>query len=222
MDTTEKVKDVIVVARNGYQCLVNIGPQNFTVDCYTPVNLSDHFSSDQLNGSPSLRAHLAQGNLILYGGQDLPKNLYDVSIEPMRQVEETKIETTYKQVPQTSAVNFNMETTDNIDDNLRDDIQKKVTENRNSILNTDKKILKKVPVDNHIVSTSDVGAPLAQRGEMTTGELQRTVTMDIDPKDFRSRQRNARVQLEKQEQADDLRVRNEIAEMENLEQDLTQ
>jgi hypothetical protein len=220
--TQEKVKDIVVVARNGYQVLLNVGPHNLTIDCYTPVNLSELFPEEQLQKSSSLRAHLSQGNLIFYSdGQELPKNLHEISIKPMREVEETKIETTYKQSQQTAAAHVRIETTNDIDDDFRETLQEKVAANRETILNTDKKILDKSAAKDNVVSTSDIGTPLSQRGEMSASELRRTVTMDIDPADFKARQMAARKRLQEQDKADDIRIRNEIAEIEEAEQDLT-
>lgn len=213
----EEEKDTVVVARSGYQVLLNVGPQNLDIDCYEPVNLSHMFSEEQLGNCASLKAHLEDGNLIYYTGQPLPKNPHAVVIKPLVEASTTKIEAEFTQETQTPAAHVQVKTDVKIDEDLKKDIQDRVSASRKEILESDKKILNSHKKKEAVAI--DVGAQQPRVAPMTSDKLQMAVHMDVDPVEFKRRQKAAHKQLQDKDEADEARALAEIVAAEANQDD---
>ena len=213
----EEKKDVVVVARQGYNVILNVGAHNLTIDSFEPVNLSNLFSEEQLKNCASLKAHREDGNLLNYAGEPLPEDPHAVKIKPLVEVASTKIEAEYTQKTQTAATHMQVETEVEVDEAMKQNIQRRVKEGREEILAFDKKILKshKTKESNVI----DAGARPQKAVAMTSEKLKMNVTMDVDLVEFKKRQRAAHKQLADKDKADDAEAAEEIARVEADEAD---
>lgn len=207
----EQSSDVVVVARKGYQVLLNVGPQTLDIDCYVPINLSHMFSDSQLENCASLRAHLEDGNLVSFTGQSLPKDPRVVAIPKLQEATATKIETLYSQKPVIARTQFS--TDSDVDDEMCEDIQKRVIQGREEILDADKQLLKSRENVNIVESSS-----LSEQSRVVKTEApQMKVYMDVAPDTFVKKQHASHQRLVDQEVADDKRLNQEIAEIKNNE-----
>jgi len=79
----EKEKSIIVVAKDGYNVLLDINKQTFMIDCHKAINLSEMFPPDVLEQCSSLQAHLRDGNLVYYKGEKLSEDPNDAQINKL-------------------------------------------------------------------------------------------------------------------------------------------
>jgi len=203
----EEKSDVIVVAREGYQVLLNVGARNFLVSCYEPLNLSAYFTHDDLDKCASLRANLEDGNLVHYTGQKLPKNMNSPTIKPMEEVTAQKLEASYTQEGETTSSHFRLKTEADISPELKKNIQDRVAKSREDILAVEEKMLAKRKEDNVVD-----GKPKERNTSLTKDELTLKVQMDVSPEEFKARQLDARKKRAEKDKATQERLNKEIAE----------
>ncbi len=208
---TEEKKDIVVIARQGYTVLLNVGTHNLTIDNYTPVNLSNLFSEEQLKNCASLRAHKEDGNLIDYAGEPLLKDPYAVEIKPLVEAASTKIEAKYSQKTQTAAKHMQVETEVEVDEAMKQNIQARVKASKEEILAKDNKLLTKE------ANVIDAGARPQHLVAMTPEKLQMNVTMDVDLEEFKNRQKATHKQLIDKDKTDNAAAAEEIVRVKAAE-----
>lgn len=77
-------KPVVVIAAQGYNCILNIGNKAFQVDAYNPVNLSEFFPASIIKNCKSLRDHLDGGTLVYYNGEPLKENPTEARVDAVK------------------------------------------------------------------------------------------------------------------------------------------
>lgn len=211
---SDQVKsDVIVVAREGYTVLLEIGGRTFDIDCHEAINLSSIFPADVLERCSSLSTHLRLGNLVYFKeGTKLSEDVTaTVEIKPLREETAQHITSQIDQAEKdVNRTNMELKTRADITEATRKHIQKQVQESKKEILDTDQKILKKT-----VQTVDEAVAPIAERKHaMTPKELTMKVTMDVSTEDFAKRQKALKVEHDAADEADEARAENEINKQE--------
>ncbi len=221
---TEQVKDIIVVARKGFQVLLNIGNDCLTIDAFTPVNLSEMYEEDTLRNCGSLAAHLRDKNLVYYNGQTLPKDPNSQKIDSLRQSRAQHIQAQFKQTAQDiNHPNMQLKTdTENVDENSGEKtLQEQVTEYRTRIEQENQRIRDKKTKETHNSANNMVDDsqksldPTLSSPGMSKEQLNMKVSMDVDPQTFIEKQRANRKQFDDREQEAEKKALDEIARLEN-------
>jgi len=212
----EPLKDIIVVARPGYQVLLNIGSNNYQVDSYSPINLSALYTREILDKCASLRAHLEDGNLIYYKeNMDLPKDPFAKNVDTMKETAATKLEAEYTQKTETNAVNVRVQTTADINNTTKDQMQERIQKSKEDILNKDRSLLEKRKRAQKNVVSAESRKPKERQEAMKADELQLNVQMDISPEKFKQQQAANRKKLADKELEEHQTAMSQIIEAEN-------
>jgi hypothetical protein len=207
----QEQKDIIVVARTGYSVLLEVDGRMLSIDCYSPVNLSNIFSADILEKCSSLSAHLKDGNLIFFedGVTGLSKDVTaPVKIKSLREETAQHILSQYDQAERDAKrTNIELETRANIEDNTRKYIQEQVQENKEAILRRDRKFLVKTAQ-----TADDIDAfSAARQNAMTMEELSMKISMDVTQEEFVRKQVEAKEKIATGGTIDEERAEKEIA-----------
>lgn len=207
---SEAGKEIIVVAKEGYSVLLNINGQTLDIDSYCPVNLSKIFSERVIEQSTSLAAHLREGHLIYYEGQELPENSNESSVNKLRQSEAKHIEVQFKQAARDATrTHMELETRTDLNEATRKRIQEQVQKGKDEILQTDQQVEQAV---------HDVNVPVESQTAMTPDELSLKVSMDVNPDTFKQKQETSKKLLDANEEAGETRAEQEIAKQESDEE----
>lgn len=202
-------KSFIVVAKEGYNVLLDINNQTLMIDCHNAINLSEMFSPDVLKQCSGLQAHLRDGNLVEYDGRELSKDPNDAQITKLNEIAEQQIKAQFSQHSgRDDAFNINIETSSDITDKVRKDIDERLEKNRDDIVKQDNKLLK------HLVKDSDesesVSDPVFNDSHMTEKELHLNVTMDVDNNTFKAIQEQGQKDIIEKTEADEHAAKVEI------------
>jgi len=188
-------KSVVVIAKKGYNVLLDIGKQTLMVDCYKSINLSEMFPQDVLEQCTSLQSHLRDGNLVFYAGEDLPEDPNNIQINKLNEIAEQQLSVKFSQHSgRTDAFNINIETTSDISDDIRKKIDAGIDKNRNDIVKQDNKILQH-SVTKSVESADKNDSPLGrdpvfgESAHLSEDQLHFKVTMDVDDNTFNSIQK---------------------------------
>jgi len=195
----EKEKSIIVVAKDGYNVLLDINKQTFMIDCHKAINLSEMFPPDVLEQCSSLQAHLRDGNLVYYKGEKLSEDPNDAQINKLHEIAEHQIEAQFSQHSgRADAFNIEIETASTVSDNMRKNIDARIEKNRADIVTQDNKLLKHLKTQ-----ATKVADPIYSSECMSEDDLHLKVTMDIDDKKFADIQKQSHEEnLEKEEMAE--------------------
>jgi hypothetical protein len=217
MLSENKEKDMIVVAKNGFSVLLEIGGRTLDIDCYNPVNLSEMFSEEVIKNCDSLRIHLKQENLVRYSGQDLVEDPNSAKVEALKQSAAAKIEASYTQSPDGDRSDMHLKTNAGIDENIKRELQKKINENKTDAQKRaeerSRKFLQKGAAEDNVVDSSTKNRE--RQHAMSKQELNMKVQMDVDRKDFISKQVARRKALDNTIQNDNLNAEKEIQNVED-------
>jgi len=218
---TEQVKDIIVVARTGFQVLLNIGNDCLTIDAFNPINLSEMYDEDILRNCGSLIAHLRDKNLIYYDGQDLPKDPNSKKIDALQQSAAQHIQAQFKQTSQDAAhPNMLLKTdSENVNENGEKTLQEQVTKYREQVEQENQKIrdkkAKKIHINTTVDSSQESLDPISSGPGMNKNQLNMKVSMDVDPQIFIEKQKANRKQLDDRNQEAEKKALDEIARLDN-------
>lgn len=212
-------EQVIVVAHEGYSVILNIGGDCLTIDAFTPVNLSEMYDDSLLRNCGSLQAHLREGNLVKYVGQQLPKNPNKQKIDTLRQSTAQHIRAQYSQSArdtshptmqvETSAVNVNADSEKSLQDQVAESrrrVEVRAVKNRREASQRD-------------ATNADTDAPTPsldpEKPSVTDakklGNLK--VSMDVPVEDFVAKQQESRRRLEKHKRAAEERATKETNQL---------
>ena len=182
---SNKEKSVTVIAKDGYNVLLDINKQTLMIDCYKPINLSEMFTQDILDQCTSLQSHLRDGNLVFYAGEELLEDANEVQITKLNQIAEQQISAQFSQHSgRADAFNINIETVSDVSDKVRRDIDQRVEKNRDDIVKRDNTLLNRYKES---VASVDKSAPDTVFGEgahLNENQLHLKVTMDVDDNTF--------------------------------------
>jgi len=226
-------KKIVVVARPGYQVLLNIGNDCLTIDAFTPIDLSNMYDEATLSNCGSLSAHLRDGNLVYFEGQQLPKDPNLQKVAALRQSTAQHIQAQYKQ----SAVNKqypNMQLTtetEDVNEGQEKTLQDRVAESRTKMQQFEQKMADQVRANLSTASDHspavDAGNPPADFDPTAVGAglnkaaLNMKVAMDVDSQTFIAKQAAARKKLDDNEQAAENDACKEIERLKFQDDDLT-
>lgn len=204
----DQEKNIIVVAREGFSVLLNIGTQTLDIDCHQPVNLSKMFPKDVLDCCASLSTHLREGNLVYYEkGSKLPKDFNKVQIKPLLRVEAKHIEAQFKQSEKdASRTHIEMKTRTDITNETCKLIQDQVEVNKKQLFQQNQKLVKKVKQ-----TVDKIDAPMEQPKVTSPDGLLMKVSMDVSPEAFAEKMAAAKEKNEAVEQANEVSAEAEIA-----------
>ena len=220
MSVENKEKDMIVVARDGYTVLLEIGGRTLDIDCHNPVNLSEIFSKEIIDNCDSLRVHLKQENLVLYEGQELTEDPNSAKVEALRESAVTKIETAYTQTPDGDRSDMHLKTNTVIDENVKRELQRKINENKTDLQKRSEERSKRFLQGDVSKSTEDNVVDSNTKNKerqhsMSKQELNMKVQMDVNPNEFMSKQIAGRKSLDNEIQNDNLNAEKEIQNVED-------
>jgi hypothetical protein len=205
-------KNIKVIAREGYNVLLDIHHQTLMIDCYNFVDLSAMFTQEILNECVSLQSHLREGNLVIYEGQELTQDPNEFQITKLAEVSEQQIKAQYSQKSgRADAFNVNVETVSDLSAKMIKNIDELVEKNRVEIIKQDNKIL------DHLISPSSPEESLPEGHQMTESELHLNVVMDVDNNTFEAVQEQGRIDIINKEDEDERAANNEINKQNNNE-----
>ena len=167
-----------VIASPGMQALVDIAGQRLLIDCYTPVDLTEKFSDDEITSSKGLAENLHQGFLVEYTGQDLPVNPNAQVISELRHNQDQHIQVMYTQA--TSVGSPVVTDPKQITTEFSQELVDKVAQNKAKILLDDSTLVDKVSNAYDDVDKD----PVERRTALTPDEMTMRVSMDIPPSEF--------------------------------------
>lgn len=202
--SNESSKQFIVVARPGYQVLLNIAQDCLTIDAFNPVNLNEMYNEEVLQNCASLQTHLRDGNLVEYIDQELPKDPNKQKIDALRKSTAQHIDAQFAQTARDKDhPQMQIETkTENVNDTLDKSLQEQVTNSREEIEADAQKIGKNV--NDSYEKLADAPTPpdtTAEPGSaMDKSKLTLKVSMDVPQEEFIKKQQAA---LEQQEEANE-------------------
>jgi len=206
-------KSVVVIAKEGYNVLLNVGDQVLMIDWYKPVNLSEMFSQDIIDQCTSLQSHLRDGNLVFYTEEkELPKDPNEVTIQKLSDLaaqQQINVEFSQKS-GRADAVNIEIETT-GVSADVRKEIDKRIEKNRDEIVRQNNKLL-----EHCIQNTINPDEPVKAGQHMTENELRLNVTMDVDNDVFKAVQEQGQKDITQKAEEDERAANFEI-EKRNLE-----
>lgn len=209
--------ELVVVAKLGYQVLLNVGRDCLVIDSFSPVNLNQLYDAETLNACGSLAAHLREGNLVKFEGQKLPEDPNTQKIEGLRQSEARHREAGYKQQPRNPVhANFEVETVaDTV--NPGDDLQQQVAQSRKEIQDDSriKTTISKGYTQSPAVDSGDALNALQEEEELAPSKLRLKVSMDVSGDEFTQRQEASRIARAKQDEQFENTAAEEIEEIDN-------
>lgn len=212
-----KTNVIIVVASPGYQVLLNIGNDCLTIDSFNPVNLSEMYSEDALRNCGSLQAHLRDGNLVYYEGQNLPEDPNKQKVSQLRQSAAQHLEVGYtQQARNADHPNMQIETnTDNINQNSEKTLQDRINDARSEVEIRNAKIKEKVQSSIKSKSNQESSTDPTSNSPLNKDGLNLKVAMDVAPEVFAAKQKAARETFEKKEQDAENTAQEEIIKLES-------
>lgn len=217
MTAQEKIKDVIVVAREGYSVLLDIDGDTLSITCHESINLSKRYITDIISRCASLEAHLKEGNLVRC--DDAAEFSVDITapttIPQLHLESASHILSQYDQASRDSTrTHTELETQANITADTRKIIQEQVNESKRAIQATDNKFLK-IPAT-QVEAKIDV-TPHKRETAMNSSELMLKVSMDVSPETFIAKQQQDKERLEAAEDENEAMAEKEIAKQDAAE-----
>ena len=184
----EKTKDIVVVARGGYQVLLNVGASILDISCYKSINLSKMFQEEILKTCTSLHSHLEDGNLVYYEGDKLPEDPTAPVIAKLNAATVSQIETNYTQSSDNPRMNDKISTDTGIIPQMKKDIQAGVAKTKAEAAQEGKEQVKK-HTQREGVTPKSVEYP-GRDSAIPPEKLKLAVTMDVSPEKFKEMQKN--------------------------------
>jgi hypothetical protein len=220
MLNSDEEKAIIVVASPGYQVLLNVGNDCLTIDAFNPVNLSQLYNTEILSKCGSLATHLRDGHLIMYTGENLPKDPNTQRINALRNSTAQHIEAQFSQTAQDSNhPDMQIETKAvNVNETNKVSLQQQVTESREASKKVESRLRANIAKEyEHSASvTSDPARTVSDPD--TKDLLKMKVSFDVDPKVFAAKQEASRKKLDTIAQQEEDDAQNEINQIESKEE----
>jgi len=215
----KKIEDVIVVAQEGHQVLLDIDGRTLSIDCHESVNLSDMFLPEVIDRCSSLATSLKVGHLVKCSEDDklTVDTVSPSTIQTLRPETASHIAAQYTQAERdVKRTNMEIQTRSNITAETRRLIEEQVQVSKDEIHRVDHKFSKKDDAAAKVEREMD-SVPMGRQDAMSVSELSMNVSMDVPADEFNERQQEAKLKLDAAEDADEARAGAEIAQQEVAE-----